>query len=158
MLFITVFLLSGCSYFFGEKVSLKGCFKPYSVFASQLSDPLYKNSNNYRYDIYLREQGYHYIISTIQVGTFTPVKGKIEFTGDMEFSIPDWAGAYIGGNSIALYLSVLHQNQQGVFGTHSMIFSNTPFSQYIEPHCKKAILKICDGRMCDFKEYLNIQF
>ena len=84
MLFITVFLLNGCSYFFGEKVSLKDCFKPYSVFASQLSYPPYKNSNNYRYNTYLREQGYHYTISTIQVGIFTPIKGKIEFTGDMD--------------------------------------------------------------------------
>ena len=127
MLLTAVFLLSGCSYFFGEEISLKGCFKPYSVFASQLSYPLYKNSNNYRYDIYLREQGYHYIIDTIQVGTFTSVKGKIEFTGDMQFSIPDWAEAYIGGSKIALYLSVLHQNQQGVFSSFSMNDSHTPF-------------------------------
>ena len=156
---IVLFLLKGCGYHFRYQVSLKNCFKPYSVLASQLASQPYVDQTNFKYKIYLRENGYHYMVSTFDLPLPSEkpklIKGEINFIGDIELNIPDWGQAYIGGSSVALYLPVINQNKMGVFSALDMKRGKAPFPQHIEAHCKKEILKICNGRKCRFKQNIK---
>ena len=83
------------------------------------------------------------------------IKGEINFIGDIEIYIPDWGQAYIGGSGVAFYLPVINKNKMGVFSALDMKRGKAPFPQHIKAHCKKEILKICNGRKCRFKQNIK---
>ncbi|MCG7561782.1 hypothetical protein [Pseudoalteromonas sp. McH1-42] len=162
-------VLAGCSYFWDHDIELKGCFPALEYRISAADEPIYRASfidshnsliaagydfyvvNYYMPSSYAGENGESLRQKVIQMS------GNYNMNGDMVISVPSWGERYLGGSAIALNFSIVYQGENGVFDAYTMGGKGIALPQGLSAHCKERIADACEGRLCRFLKYLDIE-